>query len=189
MIVQKNIKTEQLAEIIAQSMIEEPFFNKEVVIPKIKALISGFRLTLSTINYNAIKNPSQTAKLIRSTELMNLEKVFWQEEVKKIVGEEKIKEYYKAHKEYIKEYYNKNKEHLSEQMKEYREANREHLNEQKKEYYEANKEHIKEQQRIKYNQNKEHIKEQERIRYNKNKEHIKEQQRIRYKQKKELNLN
>ena len=95
MIVQKEISTNQLSEIIAQSMIDEPYFSKDVVIPKIKALIIGFRLKLSAHNYNAIKNPSQTAKLIRSTELMNMEKVFWQEEMKKIVGEEKIKEYYK----------------------------------------------------------------------------------------------
>ena len=95
MAVQKEVSTKQLAEIKAQSMLDEPYFNKEVVIPKIRALISGFRLKLSTNNYNAIKNPSQTAKLIRSTELMNLEKVFWQEEMKKIVGDEKIKDYYK----------------------------------------------------------------------------------------------
>lgn len=95
MIIQKEVSTKKLAEIIAQSMIDEPYFSKDIVIPKIKALITGFRLKLSANNYNAIKNPSQTAKLIRSTELMNLEKIFWQEEMKKIVGEEKIKEYYK----------------------------------------------------------------------------------------------
>ncbi len=95
MIDKNEISTKQLSEIIAQSMIDEPYFSKDVVIPKIKALITGFRLKLSANNYNSIKTPSQTAKLIRSTELMNLEKFFWIEEMKKIVGEEKIKEYYK----------------------------------------------------------------------------------------------
>ncbi len=94
MIVQKEVSTKQLAEILAQSMIDEPYFSKEIVIPKIRALISGFRLRLSALNYNSIKDPSETAKLIRSNELHNLEKDFWKQELKKIVGNQKMKEYY-----------------------------------------------------------------------------------------------
>jgi hypothetical protein len=90
----EEVSTKQLAEILTQVMIDEPYFNKEVMIPKIKAIITGFRLKLSVINYNAIKDPSQTAKLIRSVELHNLEKVFWMEELKKIVGKENVQEYY-----------------------------------------------------------------------------------------------
>ena len=94
MIVQKEVSTKQLAEILAQSMIDEPYFSKEIVIPKIRSLISGFRLRLSALNYNSIKDPSETSKLIRSNELHNLEKDFWKQELKKIVGDEKMNEYY-----------------------------------------------------------------------------------------------
>jgi len=94
MIVQKEVSTKQLADILAESIIDEPYFSKEIVIPKIRALISGFRLKLSALNYNSIKDPSETAKLIRSNELHNLEKDFWKQELKKIVGDEKMEEYY-----------------------------------------------------------------------------------------------
>ena len=86
--------TKQLIEIIVQAIRDEPYFSKEVLIPKIRAIITGFRLQLSTNNYNAIKTPSQVNKLIRSNELQNLEKVFWQTELKKAVGANNIQQYY-----------------------------------------------------------------------------------------------
>jgi len=90
----KEINTKNLTEIIVKAIIEEPYFNKKELTPKIRALISVFRLKLSAINYNAIKNPNETAKLIRSNEIHNLEKDFWKQELKKVVGDEKINEYY-----------------------------------------------------------------------------------------------
>ncbi len=90
----RETSTKQLTEILVQAIREEPYFSKEVLIPKVRAIISGFRLRLATINYNAIKNPSETAKLIRSNELHNLEKDFWKQELKKVVGSEKMNEYY-----------------------------------------------------------------------------------------------
>jgi len=90
----KNTSTNDLAEIIAKSIQDEPYFSKEIIVPKIKALIVGFRLSLSSTNYSKKLSESKTAKLIRSNEIKNLEAFFWKEQLKKIVGEEKIKEYY-----------------------------------------------------------------------------------------------
>ena len=90
----KETSTKQLTEILVEAIREEPYFSKDVLIPKVRAIISGFRLRLATINYNAIKDPSETAKLIRSNELHNLEKDFWKQELKKVVGNENMNEYY-----------------------------------------------------------------------------------------------
>ena len=90
----KETSTKQLTEILVQAIREEPYFSKDVLIPKVRAIISGFRLRLASTNYNAIKDPSETAKLIRSNELHNLEKDFWKQELKKAVGNEKMDEYY-----------------------------------------------------------------------------------------------
>ena len=89
-----DTSTKQLTEILVQAIREEPFFSEEVLIPKVRAIITVFRLRLATTNYNAIKKPSETAKLIRSNELHNLEKDFWKQELKKVVGNKKMIEYY-----------------------------------------------------------------------------------------------
>ncbi len=90
----KETSTKELTEILVQAIKEEPYFSKDVLIPKVRAIISGFRLRLAATNYNAIKTPSETANLIRSNELHNLEKDYWKQELKKVVGSENMNEYY-----------------------------------------------------------------------------------------------
>lgn len=90
----KETSTKELSEILVQAINDELYFRKDVLIPKVRAIINGFRLRLATVNYNKLKNPTETAKLIRANELHNLEKEFWRQELKQIVGDEKIKQYY-----------------------------------------------------------------------------------------------
>jgi hypothetical protein len=90
----EDIKTKELAEIIVDSVIEEPYFSKESLVPKITALITGFRLNLATTNYKQIGNKTKVSRLIRSNELQNLERNFWKNELSKIVGKENMKNYY-----------------------------------------------------------------------------------------------
>lgn len=90
----KDTNTKDLSEIIVKAIQEEPYFTKEVLVPKIKALITAFRLRLSTSNYEKILNPTETAKLIRANELHNLEKDFWKTELKEIVGQDNMQKYY-----------------------------------------------------------------------------------------------
>ena len=47
----KETSTKQLTEILVQAIREEPYFSKDVLIPKVRALITGFRLKLSVNNY------------------------------------------------------------------------------------------------------------------------------------------
>lgn len=90
----KDTNTKDLSEIIVKAIQEEPYFTKEVLVPKIKSLITAFRLRLSTSNYEKILNPTETAKLIRANELHNLEKDFWKTELKEIVGQDNMEKYY-----------------------------------------------------------------------------------------------
>lgn len=91
----KETSTKELSEILVKAINDEPYFSKDVLIPKIRAIIGGFRLRLATLNYNKIENPTETARLIRANELHNLEKNFWKQELKKHIGEEKMNEIYK----------------------------------------------------------------------------------------------
>ncbi len=90
----KNINTNKFAEILLDTIVAEPYFSKAVLLPKIITLIKAFRLSLSASNYNKIVEPSETANLIRSSDIMNLEKHFWKHELKNIVGEDSMKQYY-----------------------------------------------------------------------------------------------
>ena len=90
----KQINTKDLADIIANAIQDEPYFSKDVLIPKIKALITGFRLQISSVNYSKTLDENGTAKIIRSAELHNLEKDFWKQHLKKIIGNEKMNDYY-----------------------------------------------------------------------------------------------
>lgn len=91
----KEIKIKDLSMIIVQAIEDEPFFSKEVLIPRIKGLITGFRLKMDSINYKSIENPSKTAQLIRSNQLYVEEKKFWKEKVKNFATEEQMKSFYK----------------------------------------------------------------------------------------------
>jgi 2-keto-3-deoxy-galactonokinase len=90
----KSISTKEFAELIVELIQEEPYFTKEVLVPKIKTLATAFRLRLSTTNYNAIRSPSQVAKLIRGHEVMDSENSYWKEQLCNIVGKEKMEHYY-----------------------------------------------------------------------------------------------
>ena len=90
----KETNTKDLVEIIIEAIKEEPYFTKEVLIPKIKTLITMFRMRTSSANYEKVYDEKGTARLIRSNEIHNLEKDFWKQHLKKIVGDDKIKEYY-----------------------------------------------------------------------------------------------
>lgn len=94
MMEKKEISTKELAEIISQAIIDEPYFNKETFIPKIQILIKTFRLKVASDNYSKILNPNQTEKLIRSTEIMNLENYFWKEQILELVGYDTLKTVY-----------------------------------------------------------------------------------------------
>lgn len=89
-----NISTDKFINMLVETLVEEPYFSKEIVIPKIKALIKGFRLSLSSPNYHKKENPTQTARLIRSNEIMNMEKIFWKQQLEEKIGTDAMSEFY-----------------------------------------------------------------------------------------------
>ena len=86
--------TKELADILVTAINDEPYFTKDVLIPKVRAIITGFRLSLSTANYSKTYDAKGTERLIRSNELHNLEKEFWKQRLRALVGEEKMQGYY-----------------------------------------------------------------------------------------------
>lgn len=89
-----KINTDDLIDLIIDAIKDEPYFTKEVLKPKIKMLIKAFRLKTGSVNYSKSLSENAHAKLIRSNELHNLEKDFWKQELKKIVGNDNMQKYY-----------------------------------------------------------------------------------------------
>lgn len=94
-VVQENIATKDLSELIIDCILSEPHLQKDILKPKIRALINGFKLNLSATNYEKQLTPSKTADLIRKNELHNKEKYFWKDKLKFIVGTDQMEFYYK----------------------------------------------------------------------------------------------
>ena len=90
----KQIGTKELAEIICKAIEDEPYFTKEVLIPKIKMLITAFRLRLSATTYGSIEKPTDKDKLVRANELLNREINFWKEQLRNTVGKENMQPFY-----------------------------------------------------------------------------------------------
>jgi hypothetical protein len=91
----KETKIDNLSKILVKAIEDEPYFSKEILIPKIKSLITGFRLKMDSINYNSIEKPSKTAKLIRAYQLQVEEKKFYKNKLREQVGIENMQNYYK----------------------------------------------------------------------------------------------
>jgi hypothetical protein len=98
----KEINTNKFAELLLYTIKEEHYFSKDILLPKIIALTNAFRLSLSASNYSKIIDPTETEKLRRSNDIMNLEKYFWRDELKEIVGSDNMEIYYKKLQEKTK---------------------------------------------------------------------------------------
>jgi hypothetical protein len=90
----KELGTQELSELLVDAIINEPFFSKKILVPKLNAIISAHRVKLSTINYNKIESPSELAKMIRAEQIQYKTATFWKRELRKLVGEEGMIEYY-----------------------------------------------------------------------------------------------
>jgi hypothetical protein len=88
------ISTNDLINILYDALINEPYFDEKIIKPKIKAIITGFRLSLNETNYSKLTEKNDTQRLKRLIKIQNEETEFWKKHLKKLVGDEKIKEYY-----------------------------------------------------------------------------------------------
>lgn len=90
----ENTSTEDLSIIIVKAIEDEPFLNKETLIPKIKSLIKAFRLTLDISNYNKSVSKNKKQNLYHQIRLKDAETNFWKHRVQNIVGKVNMQEYY-----------------------------------------------------------------------------------------------
>jgi len=89
-----NTSTKQLSEIIAKAINDEPFLNKETLIPKINALIKGFRLTLDISNYNKQLSEKDQVNLHMQLRIKDMETNFWKHRLQNTIGKENMQKYY-----------------------------------------------------------------------------------------------
>jgi hypothetical protein len=92
----------EITEIIVAAIENEPLFTKGVLIPKIRALMSGFKVQLHTAKYDAIERPTETARRLREIEKLEFERNFWKKKTAQIVGS-KIEKYFDEIDEQLKE--------------------------------------------------------------------------------------
>lgn len=88
------IDTKELAELIFDGIKEETYYTKEIIVPKITAMIKAFRLRLSTVHYNSIEKPTDKDRLRRANEILNRKKNFWKIKVIQLIGEENMQSLY-----------------------------------------------------------------------------------------------
>jgi len=81
-----NISFEELSELIVSAINDEPFFTKEVLIPKVRAILRGFNANINATHYNRIESPSDAARRLRSIEVNRIEKNFWKTKCQDLVG-------------------------------------------------------------------------------------------------------
>ena len=58
----QNPTLDQMSKEIIELINNEQFFRKDVLIPKVRALMAGFNVNLNTANYNRKESPSDKAK-------------------------------------------------------------------------------------------------------------------------------
>ncbi len=89
----QNISYLELSRLIITAIEDEQFFRKDILIPKIKALMNGFQFNLNTQIYNEIEKPSESAR--RKIKLLEreAENLFWKTIVRNIDAENINKHY------------------------------------------------------------------------------------------------
>lgn len=81
----KAASYKELSQLIVAAIEEEQFFNKEVLVPKIKAILSGFKMNLDAAKYNSIEKPSDAARRIRAINEYEVIVNFWKCRVRELV--------------------------------------------------------------------------------------------------------
>lgn len=91
----KHPSFKELSELIVQAIIDEPFFNKEKLTPKIYAIIKGFNLKISRIP-NLEKEETENEKHKRLLHIQKKEDqiVFWKRKCQEYLPD-KMNDFYK----------------------------------------------------------------------------------------------
>lgn len=79
---QQNTSFKELSRLIIEAIEEEQFFNKETLIPKVKAILSGFKMNINATKYGKIESPSDAARRIRAIEQYEVTVNYWKNRCK-----------------------------------------------------------------------------------------------------------
>ena len=99
----KSTSYQELSNLVVTAIEEEQFFRKDVLVPKVKAILSGFQFNLNAVRYNKIESPSDAAKRLKKLQEREIENLFWKNVVRNIDDKNK-KKHYKDCDEYLKSY-------------------------------------------------------------------------------------
>ncbi len=89
----KGNNSDDVAERIAEAILAEDVFSKKHMIPKIAAIIRAWiRENDKPADYNNIK--TDKGLLVKTVEKKTLEVIFWRQQLRDLIGEEKMKPYY-----------------------------------------------------------------------------------------------
>lgn len=89
-----NPSYDEFSNLVIDCINDEPFFRKEVLIPKVRALLAGFNVNINTSNYNRKETKSDTAKRLRALEQKQQEIKFWLGIVRDLSTDEQMDKYY-----------------------------------------------------------------------------------------------
>lgn len=97
----RNYTIEELSEMIVEAILSEQFLNKQVLVPKVQALIKTM-VDLKNVpkNYNSYTSISREAKRLRTIEQRGKETKFWMNIVKGLDGNN-METYYKQQEEML----------------------------------------------------------------------------------------
>ena len=92
---------DELSTLIISSIEQEQFFRKDILVPKVRALLSAFKINVAAAKYNKIETPTESARRLRELEMRNCECVFWKRKVMDMVND--IQPYYELLDKYLEE--------------------------------------------------------------------------------------
>lgn len=87
----RHSSIDKTVDIIFDAIVAEPYFSREVLKPKIRAIISGFRMDMNTVKYNKIETPSELARLKREHFIVSKESELWKRKFREIASDADIK--------------------------------------------------------------------------------------------------
>lgn len=89
-----NPTFDDFSKLVIDCINDEPFFRKDVLIPKVRALMAGFNVNVNTANYNRKESKSDAAKRLRALEQKQHEIKFWLNIVRELSTDEEMEKYY-----------------------------------------------------------------------------------------------
>ena len=99
----ENPSFDEFSRLLIELISDEPFFSKEILVPKVKALLRGFNVNLNTANYNRKVNHSKDAKRLRSLEQKQHEVKYWLDIVRALSTDEQMQQYFDEQEQMLKD--------------------------------------------------------------------------------------